>query len=45
MNIHILKGTFTEKNDGVLQGIFQVVFHIPISSPVTVKNIWKNGMR
>lgn len=35
MDIHILKGNFTEKNNGVLQGTFQVVFHIPISSPIT----------
>ena len=34
MNIHILKGALVEENKGVLQGTFQVIFHIPISSPV-----------
>lgn len=33
MNIHILKGNFTERNNGVSQGNFRVVFHIPLSSP------------
>ena len=35
MNVHILKGKLTEKSGSVLQGSFDVVFHIPIYSPVT----------
>lgn len=34
MDIHILKGTFQEKNGEVSQGTFQVIFHIPINNPV-----------